>query len=90
MAKRSNRTLDDKPQVKLDIDPQPTVIYNYVTNLLPSRVIRFVNGNRYEWQPGQTIPVLSEDTDALRNLTLGERACCGGAAANRIFEVSEV
>ena len=81
--------IDPKP-VKLDIDPKPSVTYNYVTNLLPSRVIREINGRRYEWQPGQKIQVLVEDTDSLRNLTLGGRACCGGANANRIFEVSEV
>ena len=93
MAKRSDSTLNYKPILepkKLDIDPHPTVIYNYVTNLLPSRVIREINGNRYEWQPGQTVKVLATDTDALRDLKLGERACCGGAEANRIFEVSEV
>ena len=85
MAKRSYSTLDDQPQVKLDIDPEPLVTYNYVTNLLPSRVIREVNGNRYEWQPGQTIKVLAEDTDALRNLTLGGGTCCGGATAPRFL-----
>ena len=90
MAIRSNSTQFNQPSVKLDIDPIPTVTYNYVTNLLPSRVIRFVNEHRYEWQPGETIKVLAEDTDALRNLKLGERACCGGVEANRIFEVSEV
>jgi hypothetical protein len=75
---------------KLDIDPKPSITYNKVTNLLPSRVIREIGGRRYEWQPGQTINILAEDTDALRNLTLGGRACCGGANANHIFEVLEV
>jgi len=89
MAKRSDMSFDYNP-LKPDIDPTPLVTYNYVTNLLPSRVIRYVNGNRYEWQPGETVKVLTEDTDALRNLKIGERACCGGANANRIFEVSEV
>ena len=90
MAKRSDLPLNSDSPVKLDIDPTPPVTYNYVTNLLPSRVIRFVNEHRYEWQPGETVKVLTEDTDALRNLKLGERACCGGAEANRIFEVSDV
>lgn len=95
MAKRSDSTFNYKPTLdpilepKLDIDPKQSITYNYVTNLLPSRVIREVNGHRYEWQPGQKIQVLAEDTDALRNLTLGGTPCCG-ATANRIFEVSEV
>ena len=89
MAKRSDMSFDYNP-LKPDIDPTPLVTYNYVTNLLPSRVIREINGRRYEWQPGQKIQVLVEDTDSLRNLTLGGRACCGGANANRIFEILEV
>jgi len=92
MAKRSNRSLDNKPIVELDIDPQPSVTYNYVTNRLPSRVIRYgaVTNTRYEWQPGECIAVQAEDTNALRNLILGGRPCCAGGDANRIFEVSEV
>jgi hypothetical protein len=94
MAKRSDSTLNYKPTLetpKLDIDPKPSVTYNKVTNMLPSRVIRYgVSGTRYEWQPGKTIDVLPEDIEELRNLTLGGRACCGGANANRIFEISEV
>ena len=90
MAKRSNRSLDNKPIVELDIDPQPSVTYNYVTNRLPSRVIREINGRRYEWQPGECIAVQAEDTNALRNLILGGRPCCAGGDANRRVEVSEV
>ena len=89
MAQRSDSPLKNKP-IELDIDPTPLVTYNYVTNRLPSRVIREINGRRYEWQPGQTIKVLSEDALSLKNLKLGERACCGGANANLIFDVSEV
>jgi hypothetical protein len=90
MAKRSDMPLYNNP-LKPDIDPVPQVTYNYVTNRLPSRVIRFgVSGTRYEWQPGQTIKVLAEDAVEMKNLVLGERACCGGADANSIFEVSEV
>lgn len=103
MAKRSSRSLDyqliapeaslpkeevEKPVVELGIDPPTKVTYNNVTNLIPSRVIREVNGTRYEWQPGQTLQVKSEDTDALRNLILGERPCCGNRP-NLIFQVSE-
>ena len=97
MAKRDNSTLYNKPTLepvfepKFDIDPKPSITYNKVTNLLPSRVIRYgLSGTRYEWQPGQTINVLPEDANSFRDLTLGERACCGGANANRIFEISEV
>ena len=82
--------IDPKP-VKLDIDPKPSVTYNKVTNLLPSRVIRYgLSGIRYEWQPGQTIDVLPEDTNALRNLKLGGRPCCAGGDANSMFQISEV
>jgi hypothetical protein len=89
MAKRSDSPFYNKP-VELDIDPVPQVTYNYVTNRLPSRVIRVgSSGTRYEWQPGETIKVLVEDTEALRNLILGERTCCG-APANLIFEILEV
>lgn len=66
---------------ELGIDPTPKVTYNKVTkrvvNAYPSRIIRIVNGTRYEWRPGETIEVKSEDTDALRNLTMGDRPCCG-------------
>jgi hypothetical protein len=91
MAKRSDLSFNDYT-LKPDIDPVPQVTYNYVTNRLPSRVIRFgsVSGQRYEWKPGETIPVLVEDTNALRNLKLGERTCCGDANANLIFDVLEV
>jgi hypothetical protein len=88
MAKRSGSTLDHKYAVKevvpepeviveLGIDLPPKVIYNKVVNQYPSRIIRVVNGTGYEWQPGETILVKSEDTDALRNLTMGGRPCCG-------------
>jgi hypothetical protein len=91
MAKRSSRTFDDQPEVmyqimppleeievvNLGIDPPPKITYNRVVNTYPSRIIRTVNGNNYEWQPGETILVKSEDTNALRNLTMGARPCCG-------------
>ena len=96
MAKRDYSTLNNKPTLepilepKLDIDPKPSITYNKVTNLLPSRVIRYgLSGIRYEWQPGQTINVLSEDTDSLRNLKLGGRPCCAGGDANSMFQVLE-
>jgi hypothetical protein len=94
MAKRSDSTFYNKPTLeppKLDIDPKPSITYNKVTNLIPSRVIRYgkVSGTRYEWQPGQTINVLSEDTDELRNLKLGGRPCCAGGDANSMFQVLE-
>ena len=88
MAKRSGSTLDNQPKVKLGIDPKTEVTYNKVTNLLASRVIREVNGIRYEWKPGETLSVRSEDTEFLRNLTLGGRPCCG-SLPHLIFEVSE-
>ena len=98
MAKRSNRSLDNQyvesilEPVKSDIDPEPQVTYNYVTNRLPSRVIRYgaVTGIRYEWKPGECVEVRSEDADALRNLKLGGRPCCAsGPTDNLIFDVSE-
>lgn len=100
MAQRSNRPLNSvlpvtppAEEVKPDIDPEGAQAYNYkqVSNRLPSRVIRYgkVTGTRYEWQPGQTIPVRVEDTDELKGLIFGGRPCCGGQDANRIFEVLE-
>jgi hypothetical protein len=100
MAKRSDSTYVDglvgRPvlepilEPKLDIDPKPLVTYNKVTNLIPSRVIRYgsYTGIRYEWQPGQTIVVQSEDANELRNLPFGGRPCCG-QPANLIFKVLE-
>lgn len=105
MAKRSRSALNNQyvtppiesvqeqyPAVELGIDPNHQIAYNKVRNLLPSRVIRVVNGHRYEWQPGQVIRVPVEDTEPLRNLKLGSRPCAGCAGiqnANLMFEVSE-
>jgi hypothetical protein len=104
MAKRSSRTLNDSSPVseslptleeleerELGIDPHLQITYNKVTNLLGSRVIRTgsYTGKRYEWQAGETLLVQSEDAQPLKNLKLGERACCAGGNANTIFQVSE-
>jgi hypothetical protein len=106
MANRSHRSLNDmlpvepvaaQPDpIKPDIDPDGVQAYNYkqVSNRLPSRVIRVgnVTGTRYEWQPGQTIPVRAEDADEMNKLVIGGRPCSGcdgGKDANRIFDVLE-
>jgi hypothetical protein len=89
MAKRSSVPLSDK--LELGIDPTSQIQYNLVTNKLGSTVIRYgsYSGKRYEWQPGQALPVQREDAQSMRNLKIGERACCAGVEANIIFEVSE-
>jgi hypothetical protein len=98
MAKRSSRTLNSEyardtpvvsyPTPNLGIDPTPQLAYNKVRNLVPSRVIRYVNDHRYEWSPGQSIPVLLEDVHDLLNLKIGGTPCCG-QTAGPMFEVSE-
>ena len=94
MAERSRRTLNNQYAVEpvkteeLGIDPPSKLTYNNVVNQLASRVIREVNGHRYEWSPGGVTKVLSEDTDALRNLKLGGTPCCGNRPTI-IFQVLE-
>mgnify|MGYP001159168680 CR=1 FL=1 len=73
---------------ELGIDPLPKITYNTVTNLLPSRVIREVNGVRYEWKPGEQLLLPHKDAEPLRSLILGGRPCCGNLP-HPIFEVSE-
>lgn len=93
--KRIKETTETRATIpRREVLPAPPVkprLRNVYTTRLVISAERTPSGTRYDFQPGQELPVKIEDKDYLLSLKRKQgSSCCGGAAANDIDYFMEV